>query len=149
MGARHHHTVRRVASHFSFLAVSAAACASSPSPGRVCTDLFAYVTAVVVDSAGHPVNGLSIRDSVLRTRQAFDVTDQSLGIVTPGSYVIFSDNELRQVRGSGDSVLVTGTNEGAEPGIGAGSGFSAMYMLGSDGCHVRKVGGADTVVAGA
>lgn len=117
----------------------------SPGSGQVCTALFAYVTTTVVDSTGQPVNDLAIRDSVLRTGHAFDVANQSLALTTPGSYVILSDNDLDSVRATGDSVRVSGSSVNAGPA--PSPGFSVTYVLGSDGCHVKKLAGPDTVVA--
>ncbi len=130
---------------YGLLALSLGACSNSPSGGQVCTALYAYITTTAVDSAGQPVNDLAIRDSVLRTHQAFDITDQSLGISTPGTYAIFSDSYLSAVRESGDAVQVTGNSESTGPG--PHPQFSTQYTFGSDGCHVKKLAGPDTVVA--
>lgn len=122
------------------------ACSSHDTePGYFCTALFAYITVTAVDSAGQPVNDLAIRDSVLRTHQASDVTDQSLALLTPGTYVIFADNYMDSVRASGDSVRVTGTSSSVGPA--PSPGFSTVYVFGNDGCHVKKLAGPDTVVA--
>ena len=102
----------------------------------MCTALFAYVTAVAVDTDANPVSGLAITDTVVRTGHGFAVP-QDVAFPT-GTVDLFSDNFIGEVRKSGDAVRVTGT--------AGGKGFSASYTLGSDGCHVRKIAGPDTVV---
>jgi hypothetical protein len=83
------------------------------------------------------VSNLAIRDTVVRTGISFDV-QQYASLNGVGNITVFSDSDAGDVRESGDSVRVTGT--------GAGTGFSAMYQFGTDGCHVRKISGSDTVV---
>lgn len=119
------------------LAVTIAAC-SGPGTDGVCTASFAYLTVHAIDGTGQPVSGLAIRDSVLRTHQAFDVIDQSLAQFVPGTAVLLTDSNIAAVREAGDSVHVTGMT--------AGESFTANYIFGSDGCHVRKIAGPDTVV---
>ena len=118
------------------LAALAGACGSQSGGGRVCTDLFAFITAIAVDTSGKPVTGLAVSDTVTRTGHGFDVAQQAYG--PDGTVTIFSDSNLGDVRESGDAVRVTGI-------VGAAR-FAADYVFGSDGCHVRKVSGPDTVV---
>jgi len=61
-------------------------------------------------------------------------TTPSIG---PG-VTIFSDGFLQAIRASGDEVIVVAT--------AAGRSGSADYRFGSDGCHVRKLAGPDTLV---
>jgi len=105
--------------------------------GSVCTASFAFISAVALDDANQPVSGLVVRDSVIRTVQGFAVSQVGLPGGS-GTFTIFSDNYLASVREGGDSVVATGT--------AAGKSFSAVYEFGSDGCHVRKIAGPDTVV---
>lgn len=77
-----------------------------------------------------------VTDTVLPSGMALVIAQQGY---PAGSVTIFSDNNVRDVRVSGDSVRVTG--------VGGGRAFSAMYQFGSDGCHIRKIAGPDTVVA--
>jgi hypothetical protein len=114
-----------------------AACAGSDG-GSVCTASFAYLTVHAIDSSGQPVSGLAIRDSVLRTHQAFDVINESFAEYAPGTATVFTDSNIGAVRNPGDSVEVTGA--------AADSRFTATYVFGSDGCHVRRIAGPDTVV---
>lgn len=115
-----------------------ASCSTASDGGRtVCTALFAYVTATAVDASGQAVANLAIRDTVVRTGTGFDIPqDGFLGAA--GTIVVFSDSYAADVRESGDGVRVTGT--------AAGKSFSAMYQFGTDGCHVRKLAGPDTVI---
>ncbi len=117
--------------------VLGAGCASPTGPGRVCTALYAYLTAVVVDTAGHPVTGLAIHDSVPRTGLAWDEAQEPF----PGSgaAVIFADADQQKVsRTRTEPVMVSGH--------GTGGSFSASYVFDATGCHVGKVSGPDTVV---
>ena len=118
--------------------VLVASCSHQDSP-TVCTDLFAYVSVAVRDSTSKLVTGLSITDTVVRTREGFAVSQ--IGLPTSGSYVVFSDNYSSKIRTSGDSVRVTGlTGDGAVK-------FTSMFVFAvPEGCHVQKVSGPDTVI---
>jgi len=109
----------------------------SDGGGQACTDLFAFITATAINGSGQPVSNLAIRDSVIRTATGFDIGQEGI-LNTAGTIVVFSDNYLANVRESGDPVQVSGT--------GAGQVFAAGYQFGTDGCHVRKISGPDTVV---
>lgn len=102
----------------------------------MCTTIFAYVTVVAVDAGGQPVSGLAVTDTVVRTGHGFAISQDAA--FPAGTVDIFSDNLLGEVRQSGDAVRVIGT--------AAGTGFNAIYTFGSDGCHVRKIAGPDTVI---
>lgn len=104
---------------------------------RVCTASFAFITSVAVDGAGLPVSNLVVTDTVVRTGKGFDVAQNGF-FNAAGVFVVFSDSYLADVHEAGDAVRVSGTS--------GGKGFSATYEFGSDGCHVRKVSGPDTVV---
>jgi hypothetical protein len=110
-------------------------CDTSPS---VCTASFAMITATVVDGTGQALSEVSVTDTVRRTGAVLDVT-QDIPPLDPGTAVIFSDAFLSAIRPAGDDVTVVAT---AEAGVG-----SAQYRFGSDGCHVRKLAGPDTLVA--
>lgn len=107
------------------------------SGGKVCTASFAFITAVAVDGAGQPVSNLLVTDTVVRTGKGFDVLQNGF-LNAAGVFVLFSDNQIGEVRESGDAVRVSGTN--------GSKSFSTLYQFGSDGCHVKKISGPDTVV---
>lgn len=130
----------RVGAVCALIAAAISAC-SGPDQRSVCSASFAYLTVHAIDGAGQPVTDLAIRDSVRRTHRAFDEDEQSLAQFVPGTAVIFTDSNIGAVRETGDSVQVTG--------VAGGAGFSAGYVFGSDGCHVRKIAGPDTVVVSA
>ena len=109
------------------------ACGTGPA---VCTASFAMITATVVDGAGQSISDVTVIDTVRRTGAVLDVTG-----TTPASgpgVTIFSDGFLQTVKASGDEVIVVAT--------AAGRSGSADYRFGSDGCHVRKLAGPDTLV---
>ena len=108
------------------------------SNNDVCTANFAYFGVTVVDAGNQAVSGTwVVSDTVRRTGKALSITQSS----APTSYpVIFSDNNLYDVREDGDSVRVTG--------VGGGKAFGAWYQFGSaGGCHIQRIFGPDTVVA--
>ncbi len=115
-----------------------AACSSDSTGGRVCTDLFAYISVITVDSAGHPLDApLAVRDSVPRNGVAFDEAQQPF----PGvdAITIFSDADQHKVSNTHtEPVTVRGT--------GTAGSFTADYVFDATGCHVEKVSGPDTVV---
>ena len=103
----------------------------------VCTAIFSYQSALVVDATGAPVVAAwVVTDTVLRTTKPLVIAQQGY---PAGAATIFSDNNLNDVRAAGDSVRVSGS--------GGGKTFSAMYQFGSDGCHIVRISGPDTVVA--
>ena len=112
-------------------------CGDQATPG-VCTALFAMIPLFVQTQAGGPASGLTISATILRTRQTFTVAQSGIG--GPGTYVVFDDNFVGRIRASGDSVRVNGSDGTLE--------FTQVFLFDAPGgCHVRKVSGADTVVA--
>ena len=127
----------RHAAAVGLLSVALAGCSSTPSGPYLCTDIYAYLTAIAVDTAGQPVSGLTIRDSVPRTGAAWDETQQP--VLGAGSVVIFSDGDQQRVsRTRTEPVTVSGH--------GTAGSFSASYVFDATGCHVEKVSGPDSVV---
>ena len=103
----------------------------------VCTTIFGYQSVVVVDANGVAVSATwTVTDTVLRTGNALTIQQQTY---PAGTATVFSDNNLNDVQQSGDSVRVAGS--------GGGKAFGGTYRFGSDGCHIRKIAGPDTVVA--
>jgi hypothetical protein len=114
---------------------SALACSNSHDDGHACTDLYAYVTAVPIDSVGTLVPGpFTITDSVVRTGAVFDIDQVGL----PGQLTVFNDSHMAAVSASGDNVVVLGR--------GGGGIFRAAYVFSGGSCHIAKVSGPDTVV---
>lgn len=118
------------------LAVLGAGC-SGPEAAQVCTAEFRSYTVTAVDTAGAPVNGLTVDVVILRTGK--HPTPGLLALYTPGTYAILDDGARNELLPSGDPVRVVGT-KGA-------LGFQADYRFDvPGGCHVNKVSGPDTVV---
>lgn len=109
-------------------------CGTDPA---VCTASWAMVAATVVDGAGQLLEDVSVTDTVRRTGVVLDVTSTNPSVELEG-VLIFSDAFLRTVKPSGDEVIVVAT--------AAGRSGSADFRFGSDGCHVRKLAGPDTLV---
>ncbi len=115
------------------LTLALGSCSSAAST-QVCTALFAFISAVAVDSAASPVAGLIVTDTIPRTGVTFAVQQENY---PAGAVTIFSDAQLPLIRRPGDTVHVTG--------IAESKAFHASYLIGSDGCHVSKLAGPDTV----
>jgi hypothetical protein len=100
------------------------------------------LTAAVVNSAGQPLAGLSVTDTVLRTGAVLDVTASLPATSLPAdglrSLMIFNDSFIEAVLPAGDEVVVVVT-AGGRSGTG-------RYSFGSDGCHVQKLAGPDSLV---
>lgn len=116
------------------LGLSLIGCDTDPS---VCTPSFETITATIVDGNGQIVTVVSVRDTVVRTGRILDV-QQEPGAFDPGTAIIFTDALIAVIRRGGDDVTTVVTADGL---IGSGE-----YRFGSDGCHVRKLSGPDTLV---
>jgi hypothetical protein len=121
------------------LCVAMSGCSTEPV---VCTDQLVALTATVVNSVGQPLAGLRISDTVVRTGAVLDVTAGAppTDLLANGlpAAMIFSDAFIEAVLPTGDEVVVVVT-------AGGHSG-SGRYHFGSDGCHVQKLAGPDTLV---
>lgn len=121
------------------LGAALSGCSAEP---LVCTADFAFLTATVVNGADQPITSPAVTDTILRTGAVLHVTAGSPAQTVPahgaGSVTIFSDAFLNAVEPAGDDVSVV---------VATGSrAASARYRFGSDGCHVRKLAGPDTLV---
>ncbi len=115
----------------------AAGCSPAVANVTVCTAIFSYVNVVAVDSTGLALStSFTVKDSVLRTGKVLPIAQQGY---PPGTVTVFSDNNVADVSANGDSVWVTAVSATAK--------FTGMFQFGTDGCHIRRVAGPDTVVA--
>ena len=119
------------------LLLAALSC-STGNNTTVCTTIFGYQSASVVDTAGAPFYASwTVIDTVRRTGKVLSIPQQGY---PAGTATVFSDNNLYDVRAAGDSVRVAG--------VGGGKAFGAWYQFGSaGGCHIQRIAGPDTVVA--
>ena len=119
--------------------VTAAGCDDDPLlNGCFCTEEFRAVSVTVVDTAGSPVDSMSV--VVTRPRDGFTFTpDQELAF-DPGTYVIMDDGDKTALTISGETVRVVATKGGAS--------VNADYVFATDDCrcHIEKVSGPDTLV---
>ena len=120
------------------LAPVATGCDTDP---LVCTDELVAITATVVNRTAQAFPSLSVRDTVLRTETVLDITAEhpSVGLPADGvpALIIFSDAFKDAIRPTGEAVAVVVT---------AGDhSASARYEFGTDGCHVQKLAGPDTL----
>jgi hypothetical protein len=121
------------------LAPAMTGCGTDPF---VCSDELVALTAAVVHGTGQPLTGLSVTDTVLRTGAVLEVTAGLPPSDLPAAglpvTMIFSDEFREAILAVGDEVIVVVT-------AGGHSG-SGRYQFGSDGCHVQKLAGPDTLV---
>ena len=126
----------------SVLSLGAAMTGCGTDPLVLCSDQLVALTAAVVNDTGQPLTGLSVTDTVLRTGAVLEVTADSppsnLPAVGLPATMIFSDEFREAIHATGDEVVVVVSAEGH-----SGSG---RYQFGSDGCHVQKLAGPDTLV---
>jgi hypothetical protein len=96
----------------------------------------------VANGTGEALTGLRVQDTILRTGRIIEVpAPGELGILPPEGrpmVAIFTDEFKHEVRLGGDQVAVV---------VSAGGRSTvARYEFGTDGCHVRKLAGPDTLV---
>ena len=121
-----------------FLAALIVACGDSQ--GVNCNDFLRTLTVVVTDTAGQPLNSLSSR-TVVRTTQAVltPVVPNSPDVYGPGRYEVVSDSHKDSLQ-QGDSVLDFAAWDASQFATGT-------FVVVSDGCHISKREGPDTIVA--
>jgi hypothetical protein len=121
------------------LAAGASGCSTDP---LVCTDEFVAVTAAIVNRTGQAFPSLAVRDTVLRMELVLDISAEHPpgALPTDGvpAAIIFSDAFKDAIRSTGEAVAVVVT--------AGGHSASARYEFGTDGCHVQKLAGPDTLV---
>ena len=115
-------------------AVTACSDTSGGSDGA-CTASFAIHTVRIEDGAGSPVSGASVTAVLARTGEVLQPT--TLSLMTEGVYVVVDDGSTHLIRRQGDQVDVRVTSGSASRDLG--------YVFATDGCHVNKVSGPDTV----
>ena len=109
---------------------------SSDEP-RACTAMYAYVTVRVVDEAGRPLDGLTATSTNKRTGEVLRREDASP--FGEGVYAVATDGHLHRLDEDGDPFHFR-----AE---GGGRVAEADFVIGSDGCHVVRREGPETVTA--
>lgn len=120
------------------LAVGATGCGSDP---LVCTDEFVAVGAAIVNLTGQQLSVVAVHDTVLRTEAVLDISAEHPAAALPADgvseVIIFSDAFEDAIRPAGEAVAVA---------VLAGDhSVSARYEFGTDGCHVLKLAGPDTL----
>jgi hypothetical protein len=120
------------------VASAVSGCGTDPT---VCTGEFVAVTAAVVNRTGQALAGLRVHDTVVRTGAIIHITPTPLGDLPaegPSAVPIFTDEFKDAIRPGGDVVSVV---------VSAGErSANARYEFGTDGCHVQKLEGPDTLV---
>ena len=121
------------------LAAALAGCGTEPI---ACSAQLVAVTTTVVNHTALALPYPQVVDTVVRTGVVFDFPANAqvpaLPVDSAAPVMILSDDFLSRVRPDGDRVVVTMR---AAERVARGE-----YLLGSDGCHVRKVEGSDSMV---
>jgi hypothetical protein len=120
------------------LVAGTSSCSTDP---LVCTDELVVLTAAVVNRTGQALPSLNVQDTVIRTGTILDVSaehpSRDLAIEGATTVIIFSDAFKTAIRASGEPVAVA---------LSAGNHSAiARYEFGTDGCHVQKLAGPDTL----
>jgi hypothetical protein len=116
------------------LSVSLTGCGSEQLMG--CAGLQA-ITATVVNPVGQPLDALQVTDTIRRTGAVLPVSSSGGLPAEASSVLIFSDDFKESIRRGGDEVVVV---------VSAGGHSAAgLYRFGSDGCHVQKLSGPDSL----
>ena len=131
-----------IADLFPILLFAAAltSCSSEPdgtSP-PACTEEFRSWTVTVVDSDGHPVDGLDVEVTRVLTGELLPYGDPSH--FAPGEYRIMDDGMAATIRVQGETIRADGSGSERE--------FRASWEFGADAwrCHVERRSGPDTVI---
>ena len=120
------------------LTVATGGCGSEP---LVCPDELVVVPVAVTNRTGEAFASLTVRDTVLRTRVILDVTGEHPSGGRPANgisaVIVFSDAFEDAVLPMGEPVAVAVTT--------GNRSASAVFKFGTDGCHVQKLAGPDTL----
>jgi hypothetical protein len=104
-----------------------------------CAEDIETITATVVNQVGQPLAGLEVTATVRRTGTVLTLTQSPVQELPSagGSVMVFSDEFQRNIRPGGEDVSVVVT-------AGGHSG-SGLFRFGSNGCHVQKLSGPDSL----
>jgi hypothetical protein len=105
-----------------------------------CTQNIEAISATIVNQVGQTLPGLEVTDTVRRTGTVLTMTEPPLqDLPSEGATVmVFSDDFQKNIRPGGEDVAVM---------ISAGGhSVSSLFRFGSDGCHVQKLAGPDSLI---
>lgn len=113
-------------------------CDNPEAPGT-CTDEHVMYDLTVLNLDGEPADSVDITVQSQESGKVFPVCEQGYCDHTkPGNYIIMHDSFMEELSNDGEVVLVEGTKAERE--------FEQEFIFqGSDGCHVAKIAGPDTV----
>jgi citrate lyase gamma subunit len=107
----------------------------------VCSAELVAIHITIVNQVGQPLDGLQVADTVRRTGKVLDLSPAASPVIVPaegGAAAVFSDDFLHEVRSGGDEVIVVVT--------AGGHSSSGVFRFGSNGCHVEKIAGPDSLI---
>jgi hypothetical protein len=120
------------------ICIALSGCGTEP---LICTQELVGVSVAVINGAGQPLDALSVTDTVKRTGAVLHMTSALAPPEVPiegGHAIVFSDDFIEEVRRGGDDVVVVMT--------AGGRVTSSVFRFGSNGCHVQKIAGPDSLV---
>ena len=108
---------------------------------RACTDQYVSYTVDVRLPDGAPADSVSITAENERTGQVYGpcngIIADGVGCGESGTYTVYTDAQESATSRAGDDVTVRGTR--------GDLAFEAAFRFRTDGCHVDKLAGPDTV----
>lgn len=123
-----------------FLSCTVIACSGDPdlTDPIACTEEFRSWGVVVINAAGEPIDGLTVRVVRASSGALLPYGDAAF---SAGGYRIMDDGMAASIRIEGEIIEASAT--------GGGATFDAAWEFGADAwrCHVEKLSGPDTVTA--
>jgi hypothetical protein len=119
------------------LAVSVSDCNSDI---LICSADAEAIQITIVNQIGQPLDGLQVVDTVRRTGRVLALPPAAAPLGVPaegGPTAVFTDDFLHDVRPGGDDVVVVVS--------AGGHSTSGTFRFGSNGCHVEKLSGPDSL----
>jgi len=109
-------------------------CLLDPRP--VCTAEFALINIVVLDTLFSPVDSLSLSVQNVATGKQYNFNQNNVHY--KGQFTVFDDSRESELTPDPAPFKVTGYKDSLS--------FEDIFQFYSDGCHVRKFSGPDTVI---
>lgn len=119
----------------------------STQTNRACTSEFVTSTINIVTQQDEQlVESVQIVVEDQETGSELDICEDGACSgdleIRPGEYIIFHDGFRDEILPAGKKLTVRGTK-------GDAISFTREYFFGSDGCHIKKIAGPDTVFVSA
>lgn len=114
----------------------------SQCPDLICTQEFRMVQVEFKDATG---NNIAVNDFTAinkRTGESTIQNNEPSTVNTPGSYIVASDADLKELSESGDAIVVSATN----PETNKKSSAEIVVSGGKCACHITKLSGPSEII---